>query len=105
MSKERFEHLHSLVEPLIKKQDTMFRKPIPTRERLGIVLRYLSSGCSQQDLSFNLLISRTTVSKIVPETCDAIYEHLPLSVYEHRIQRRNGKKSVINAWKCGTCLT
>ena len=45
MSKERFEHLHSLVEPLIKKQDTRFRKPIPARERLVVTLCYLSSRC------------------------------------------------------------
>ena len=52
MSKERFEHLRSLVEALIKKQDTRFRKSIPTRERLVITLRYLSSVCSQQNLNF-----------------------------------------------------
>ena len=76
MSKERFEHLHSLVEPLIKKQETRFRKSTLTRERLVITLHYLSSGCSQQNLNFSFLIGRTTVRKIVAETCDAIYEAL-----------------------------
>ena len=68
MSIERFEHLHSLVEPLIKKQDTRIRKSTPTRERVVTTLRYLSSGCAQQSLSFNFLIDRTTASKIVAET-------------------------------------
>ena len=76
MSKEKFEHLDSLIERLIKKQDTRFRKSISTRERLIITLRYLCSGCSQQNLSFDFLISRTTISKIVAETCDAIHEAL-----------------------------
>ena len=76
MSKVRFEHLHFLVEPLIKKQDTRFRKLIPTSERLVITLRYLPSWCSQRNISFNFLISRKTVSKIVGENCDAIYEAL-----------------------------
>ena len=75
-SKERFEHLHSLVEQLMKKQDRRFRKSIPTRERLVITLHYLSSGCLQQNLSLNFLIRRTTVSEFVAETCDAIYEAL-----------------------------
>ena len=60
----------------MKKQDRRFRKSIPTRERLVITLHYLSSGCLQQNLSFNFLIRRTTVSKFVAETCDAIYEAL-----------------------------
>ena len=46
MSKEGFEHLHTLLKPLIKKQDTRFRKSIPTRERSVITLWYLSSGFS-----------------------------------------------------------
>ena len=74
MSKVRFENLHFLVEPLIKKQDARFRKLIPTGERLVITLRYLSSSCSQRNISFNFLIGRTIVSKIVAEICDAIYE-------------------------------
>ena len=74
MSKVRFEHLHFLVEPLIKKEDTRFRKLIPTGERLVITLRYLSSSCSQRNISFNFLIGRTIVSKIVAEICEAIYE-------------------------------
>ena len=98
MPKERFEHLHFLVEPLIKKQDTRFGKLIPTLDRLVIILRYLSSGCSQQNLSFNFSISGTTVSKIVAETCDTVYE-----AFAPIIQKRTEKKPVINTWICGTC--
>ena len=51
MSKERFDHLFSLVEHLIHKKDTYFRQAIPARERLVLTLRYLATGSSQQTLS------------------------------------------------------
>ena len=36
----------------------------------------MTSWCLQQNLSFNFLIGRTTVSKIAVETCAAVYEAL-----------------------------
>ena len=76
MSKERFEHLYSLVEAKIKKKDTNFRKAIPARQRLVIALRYLATGCSQQTLSYSFRVGRTTISNILTEVCSAIYEAL-----------------------------
>ena len=69
MSPERFQHLLSLVKPLIEKKDTKFRKCISAAERLGLTLRFLATGDSQQSLR----TGKTTVSKIISETCDAIY--------------------------------
>ena len=76
MSKERFEHLYSLVEAKIKKTDTNFPKAIPARQRLVIALRYLATGCPQQTLSYSFWVGRTTISNILTEVCSAIYEAL-----------------------------
>ena len=65
MVPERFDHLLSLVEDRLTKQQTNLRKPIPTKERLSLTLRYLATGESQQSLSFAYRIGRNTVSKIV----------------------------------------
>ena len=73
MSPDRFNHLLSLVEPLIKKSETKFRKPISAGERLAVTLRFLATGDSQQTLSYSFRMGKATVSKIVSETCDAIY--------------------------------
>ena len=73
MSPERFQHLLSLVKPLIEKKDTKFRKCISAAERLALTLRFLATGDSQQSLSFSFRIGKATVSKIISETCDAIY--------------------------------
>ena len=61
MSKERFDHLYHLIEPKIKKKDTRLRKCVCARERLVITLRYLSTGCSQQTVSFTFRLGRTTI--------------------------------------------
>ena len=74
MSPERFDHLLGLVENSITKEDTNFRKAISAGGRLAATLRFLASGESQQSLSFVYLIGKSTLSRIIRETCDAIFE-------------------------------
>ena len=76
MSKERFDHLLSLVREKITKKDTRLREAITAEERLVITLRYLSAGMLQQDLCYSFRIGRTTVSNILKEVCDTIYDVL-----------------------------
>lgn len=76
MSPNRFQHLLELVSPLISKKDTNMRKAISAEERLALTLRLLSTGDSQQSLSFSFGIGKATVSRIVAETSDAIYKIL-----------------------------
>ena len=76
MSPERFEHLLSMVAPVIKKEGCRSRAPIPPAERLCICLRYLATGESQQSLSFSFRVGRATVSNIVKEVCAGIWESL-----------------------------
>ena len=76
MSPERFDHLLSLVEPLLNLKKTNYRVPISPGERLALTLRYLATGDSQMSCSFNFRIGRSTVSKIVRDTCEAIWVKL-----------------------------
>lgn len=46
MSKVQFEEIHSIIECDIKKKHTRLRKPISTRERLAVCLRYVLSFSS-----------------------------------------------------------
>ena len=73
MSPERFDHLLGLVKNSITKEDTNFRKAISAGERLAVTLRFLAS---QQLLSFAYLIGKSTLSRIIRETYDAIFEAL-----------------------------
>ena len=76
MTPERFEHLLSLVGPLITKVNTKMRQAISAAERLTLTLRYLASGDDQQSISFSYRIGKTTVSHIIQETLNAIWKAL-----------------------------
>ena len=73
MSPERFEHLLSIVAPLIRKKPCNSRTPISPQERLILTLRFLASGDSQQSLSFAFRLGKATVSKAIFETTQAIW--------------------------------
>ena len=76
MSPERFDALLTMVQPWIEKKDTSFRQAITGDERLALTFRFLASGDSQQSLSFSYRIGKATVSKIVSETCEVIFDVL-----------------------------
>ena len=73
MSPERFQHLLSLIRDKITKKTTRFRKPLSAEERLVITLRFLATGESQQSLTYAFRVGKATISKVIAETCDAIY--------------------------------
>ena len=76
MTPNRFEHLLTLVAPLIEKRTTRFREPIPASQKLALTLRFYATGESQQSLRFSYRIGKATVSKIVSEASLAIYSSL-----------------------------
>lgn len=73
MSPEQCEHLLSLVALHISKQKMKLRELIGPAEWVHIALQYLALGDSQQTQSFHLHIGKATVSKIIAETCNAIW--------------------------------
>ena len=76
MSLSDFEHITSFIEPRVKKMDTQFREAITVRERLAITLRFLATGDSYTSLQYLFRVSKQSISRIVPEVCDAIIEAL-----------------------------
>ena len=64
------------VSPVIKKKTTHLREPISPGERLCVTLRYLATGESFRSLGFQYRIHWSTVSKIIPEVLDAIFDKL-----------------------------
>ena len=80
------------------------RKVILAEERLAVTLHFLATGDSQQSLSFSFRMGKTTVSNIVTETSNAIYQVLKEN-YQHRTLKGNVSRSPRNSKKIGTCLT
>lgn len=76
MSVEDFEKLLHAVERKIMKQDTNFRNAISARERLAITLRFLGTGDSYTSLMYLFKVSKQTISRIIPEVCEAVIEVL-----------------------------
>lgn len=71
-----FNNLLEMVSPLIKKEDTNMRESISPGERLALTLRFLATGDSFMSLQYLFRIPQSTISKIIPEVCDAIYKVL-----------------------------
>ncbi|XP_018301106.1 uncharacterized protein [Mycetomoellerius zeteki] len=72
MSAVIFNELLNIVGPLIEKENVI-RKPIPARTRLEVTIRWLASGDSMTSLSYAYRIAQCTLSRIIPETCEAIW--------------------------------
>lgn len=79
MSTEMFEQLLNIVGPLLEKQ-FVIRDPIPARTRLLVCLCYLASGDSMSSISYAFRIGLNTVSEIVSEICEALWNSLHESV-------------------------
>ena len=77
MSPESFDYIAYMVYDKIKKKPTNCRpNPITPEERLAVTLRYLANGECQQSIANYFRIGRQTVSKIIRETCAAIWDIL-----------------------------
>lgn len=73
MSSFEFDFLLNKLRHIIAKRDTNMRKAISAETRLAITIRYLSSGDSYRSLMLLFRVAHNTISKIVSETCKAIY--------------------------------
>lgn len=80
MTPELFEELLTLIGPRIEKQE-LCRIPISSRTRLQLTLRWLASGDSLASHSYAFRIGSNTTSKIVRETCTALWEVLKDRVF------------------------
>ena len=76
MSPTVFEELLSFVCPIIAKQSTAMHDPISSSERLSVTLRYLVTGDAQCTVAASYRIRPSVVSRIITETCDAIWTSL-----------------------------
>lgn len=76
MWKDDFDHLLDLIEPTIEKQNTTMRNAIRPGARLALTLHYLATGSSFRTLQYPFRIPQCTITTIIPEVLDAIYNAL-----------------------------
>ena len=67
LSPELFRELLERLGPVIQKQKTRFRQPLPAGLKIGITLRYLVMGDSYKSLMYCFKVAFNTISLFVPE--------------------------------------
>ncbi|XP_031329240.1 protein ALP1-like [Photinus pyralis] len=72
LTNDQFEYLLSLISNEICKQDTLMRECIPSRSKLEVTLRFLATGETYRSLMYTTRIHETTISRFIPEVCQAI---------------------------------
>ena len=71
---ELFGELVRRISDRITKKETNFRKPIEPACKLAITLRFLATGESYTSLQYGFRVGQSTISKFIPEVCEAIIE-------------------------------
>lgn len=71
-----FKELLRRIGPRIEKEDTFYRDSLPAGLKLGLTLRYLATGNSYKTLEYAFRVGNNTISKFVPEVCEAIIDEL-----------------------------
>ena len=72
MEPHMFDEILLRVGPRIQKSDTKFRKALEPGLKLAITIRHLASGDKYPSLQYDFRVSRVTITKIIPEVCQAI---------------------------------
>lgn len=105
MTRKVFDCLLSKVGPLIIHSNT-HRYPISPKQRLAVTLRVLSTGDSLQTVGFSFRMGKTTVCKIINETCHAICailqeQYMPSPTTQ---MWENIAKGFFHTWNFPNCL-
>lgn len=66
------EILHRVAPRIVKRTDC--RAPLEPGLKLAITLRFLATGNSYHSLAFSFRVAHNTISKFIPQVCDAILE-------------------------------
>ena len=72
MDSETFDELLGLVGRSITKQNTIMRDALDLKLKLAVTIRFLATGTCYSDLQHLFRIHKSTLSKIIPEVCDAL---------------------------------
>ncbi len=74
MEPRMFREILDRVGPRVQKLNTNFRDALPAGLKLAITLRHMASGDSYKTLMYSFRVAHNTISKFVPEVCQAIID-------------------------------
>ena len=76
MKSDTFDEIYQKVKPLIVKKNTNMHNAISAHARLCITLRFLASGASYRELMYAFRVSVSSISQIIPQVCNTLYDVL-----------------------------
>ena len=76
MTEDNFLEILCCIENDIKKQDNKFCRAITPNIKLSAIIKFLITGVSYIDLQYQFRIQQSSLSGIIPEVCDVIYQRL-----------------------------
>lgn len=79
---DMFQELLRRMLPRLTKTDTFCRKALSPGLKLAITLRYLASGDNYHSLMYGFRVPHNTISKLIPEVCEAIIAEYAEEVIE-----------------------
>ena len=78
---ETFNYLMQLVGPRLTRQDTYMREAICPGLKLACTLRYLATGDSFHSLGYAFHVGHNTISKFIPQVCQALIDTLSAEAF------------------------
>ena len=72
---EMFNKMVQELTPKIEKRRTPYREPLSTGLKLAVTLRYLATRDSYRSLSYGFRVAANTLVTVIPEVCQAIFDH------------------------------
>ena len=76
MSSSDFDFLLTKIEDTVAGADTNYQGSIPATVRLAITLIFLATGDLYASVMYLFRISKRSISKIIPEVCEAVEDAL-----------------------------
>ena len=76
MTPDTFNYLLGMIKNKIQRSDTVMRKAKDPQTRLCVTILHLATGANLRTLAFTYALGRKTVSDIIFDTCQAIWDIL-----------------------------
>ena len=69
-----FNEMVERLTPRLAKVETKLRHPLPVGLKLAVTLRFLATGNSYTSLQYSFRVSKSAISRFVPQVCQAIVD-------------------------------
>ena len=69
-----FQQILQRIKPHIQLQDTNWRQALEPGLRLAVTLRFMATGEAYKSMALNFRTGANSISKVVPDTCEAIIQ-------------------------------